>query len=180
MKIYKLEVENFRLLKTFSMDLEEELSLVIGKNNTGKTSILSVLDKFLNEKSKFTYNDFNIEFRKELEELIVSPELADEFEPKGIKLKLFIEYGEDDNLSNVSRVIMDLDPDNNYIVLGFEYSLDYEDFQNLKSDYENFAAEELSKTKENEKYKPKEINEFLQQEIRTYFRVQKSLLSLML
>lgn len=46
MKIIKIEVENFRLLKNFSMDLEKDLSLVIGKNNTGKTSILSVLDKF--------------------------------------------------------------------------------------------------------------------------------------
>lgn len=32
MKIFKLEITNFRLLKDFSMDLEEELSLVIGKN----------------------------------------------------------------------------------------------------------------------------------------------------
>ena len=59
----KIEVENFRLLKTFSIDLENELSLVIGKNNTGKTSILSVLDKFINEKSKFSYDDFNIDFK---------------------------------------------------------------------------------------------------------------------
>ena len=48
MQIYKIQVENFRLLKNFSIDIEEELSLVIGKNNTGKTSILSALDKFLN------------------------------------------------------------------------------------------------------------------------------------
>lgn len=48
MKIFKIEVENFRLLRNFSMDLENELSLVIGKNNTGKTSILFVLEKFLN------------------------------------------------------------------------------------------------------------------------------------
>ena len=61
MKITKLQIENFRLLKNFSMDLEEDLSLVIGKNNTGKTSILSVLDKFLNEKSKFSYDDLNID-----------------------------------------------------------------------------------------------------------------------
>lgn len=32
MKIKKIEVENFRLLKNFSMDLEEELSLVILDN----------------------------------------------------------------------------------------------------------------------------------------------------
>jgi predicted ATP-dependent endonuclease of OLD family len=41
MKIKKIEVENFRLLKTFSIDLENELFLLSGKNNTGKTSILS-------------------------------------------------------------------------------------------------------------------------------------------
>ncbi|MBZ0195060.1 MAG: ATP-binding protein, partial [Deltaproteobacteria bacterium] len=110
MKITKLQIENFRLLKNFSMDLEEYLSLVIGKNNTGKTSILSVLDKFLNEKSKFSYDDLNIDFKKELEGLIKSVNVTEEFEPKGIKLKIFIEYNESDDLSNVSRVLMDLDP----------------------------------------------------------------------
>jgi hypothetical protein len=61
------------------MDLEEYLSLVIGKNNTGKTSILSVLDKFLNEKSKFSYDDLNIDFKKELEGLIKSVNVTEEF-----------------------------------------------------------------------------------------------------
>ncbi|MBN8685303.1 MAG: AAA family ATPase [Chitinophagales bacterium] len=125
MKIIKIEVENFRLLKKFSMDLEEDLSLVIGKNNTGKTSILSILDKFLNEKSKFSYDDFNIDFKNELEALIKSVDIPEEFTPKGIKLKLFIEYNEKDDLSNVSRVLMDLDPNNNKIVLGFEYTITY-------------------------------------------------------
>jgi predicted ATP-dependent endonuclease of OLD family len=46
MKIFKIQIENFRLLRNFSVDLENELSLVIGKNNTGKTSILFVLEKF--------------------------------------------------------------------------------------------------------------------------------------
>jgi len=59
MKIKKIKVENYRLLKDFSIDLEDELSLVIGKNNTGKTSLLSVIDKFLNQsdKNKFSYDD---------------------------------------------------------------------------------------------------------------------------
>jgi predicted ATP-dependent endonuclease of OLD family len=48
MKINKIEINNFRLLKNLKLDLEEDLSLVIGKNNTGKTSILSILDKILN------------------------------------------------------------------------------------------------------------------------------------
>ncbi len=57
MKVFKIKVENYRLLKKFSIDLEDELSLVIGKNNTGKTSILTILDKFLNlEKTKLFCN----------------------------------------------------------------------------------------------------------------------------
>lgn len=76
MKISRIEIDNFRLLKEFSVDLEENLSLIVGKNNTGKTSLLTILDKFLNptEKNKFTYNDFNIDFKNELKEIFSSNE----------------------------------------------------------------------------------------------------------
>ncbi len=173
MKIIKIEVENFRLLKGFSMDLKEDLSLVIGKNNTGKTSILSVLDKFLNEKSKFSYDDLNIDFKNELEGLIKSSDVPDEFPPKGVKLKIYIEYNEADDLSNVSRVLMDLDPDNNKIVLGFEHTLSYTDFLKLKSDYVAFAANEKAKVDEKKKNKPRELKEFLKQELDNYFHTHK-------
>lgn len=173
MKLFKINIENFRLLKKFSMDLEDELSLVIGKNNTGKTSALSVLDKFLNEKSKFSYDDFNIEFKRELEENITSTDIPEEFAPKGIKLKLFIEYGETDDLSNVSRVLMDLDPENNKIVLGFNYTLDVDSLKRIKTDYLAFIKNEHAKKTENEKYKAKEIRDFLQRNIGNYFKVSK-------
>lgn len=173
MKVIKIEVENFRLLKNFSMDLEEDLSLVIGKNNTGKTSILSVLDKFLNEKSKFSYDDLNIDFRNELEGLIKSPDVPDEFPPKGVKLKIHIEYDEVDDLSNVSRVLMDLDPDNNKIILGFEYTVTYTDFLKIRADYAAFAANEKVKVDEKKKNKPRELKEFLKQELDKYFHTHK-------
>jgi predicted ATP-dependent endonuclease of OLD family len=173
MKITKIEIENFRLLQNFSMDLEENLSLVIGKNNTGKTSILSVLDKFLNEKSKFSYDDFNINFKNELEVLIKSGGIPEEFTPKGIKLKIFIEYNEKDDLSNVSRVLMDLDPDNNKIVLGFEYTFTYTDFLKIRSDYDIFARNEKTKVDEKKKNEPRELKEFLKQELDNYFHTHK-------
>ena len=40
---------------------------------------------------------------------------------------------------------MDLDPENNKIVLGFEYTLSYTDFLKLRSDYLAFAAREKTK-----------------------------------
>lgn len=49
MVIKQIQVKNFRLLKEFTMEMEDELSLVIGKNNVGKTSLLVILDKFLNQ-----------------------------------------------------------------------------------------------------------------------------------
>jgi putative ATP-dependent endonuclease of OLD family len=47
MNIKKIKIENYRLLKDFELDLEQNLSLLIGKNNTGKTSLLSILEKFI-------------------------------------------------------------------------------------------------------------------------------------
>lgn len=47
MIIEKVQIQNFRLLKDFELDLKEGLSLVVGKNNCGKTSILTVMEKLL-------------------------------------------------------------------------------------------------------------------------------------
>ena len=149
MKITKIDIQNFRLLKNFSIDLEEELSLVIGKNNTGKTSLLTVLDKFLNDTKSFSYNDFNIDFKKDLKRIVEEETIDEEdYTPKGIKLKIFIEYTETDNLANISRVLMDLDPDNNMVVLGFEYALSYENIKKLKSDYQEYK-DRLNPSEEN-------------------------------
>ncbi len=177
MRIYKIAVENFRLLRNFSMDLEDELSLVIGKNNTGKTSILVVLDKFLNQsdRNKFVFDDFNIEYKKHLATIIESPDLINEedYTTTGVKLKLFIEYSAADNLSNISKVMMDLDPDNNIVVLGFEYWLDYGNYRKMRQAYSEFKAKQDEKHLEDENYKPKGINDFLKQKQEDYFTCTK-------
>lgn len=173
MKISKVKVENYRLLKDFSIDLQEELSLVIGKNNTGKTSLLSVLDKFLNEKGRFSYDDFNIEFKSEFEKSVESTDEPEDFVSKGIKLQLFIEYNENDDLSNISSVLMDLDPDKNIIVLGFEYTVTYEDFMILKKDYSDFKAHEVSKKEVRSDYQPRECKDFIKTRLDNYFKNQK-------
>ena len=56
MVIKQIQVKNFRLLKEFTMEMEDELSLVIGKNNVGKTSLLVILDKFLNREIAKDFN----------------------------------------------------------------------------------------------------------------------------
>ena len=60
MVLKEIVVENFRLLKNFKLELKEDLSLIIGKNNCGKTSVLVILDKMLNS-SKIGWEDINLE-----------------------------------------------------------------------------------------------------------------------
>jgi len=164
MRIKKIKIENYRLLKHFSIDLEEIMSLVIGKNNTGKTSLLTVINSFLNgsDKSRFSFDDFNIDFKNELRSLIEEeiPQQED-YKSVGIKLKLFIEYNEEDNLANLSRVMMDLDPENKFIVLGFEYHLTYESLERIKQKYAEFQAKEVAKLGEDENYRQRDIFYFL-------------------
>lgn len=177
MKVFKIEIENYRLLKEFSMDLEKELSLVIGKNNTGKTSVLSILNKFLNpsERNNFFFDDFNIDFKKELKEKVEAEEAIteDDYKPLAIRLRLFIEYTEADNLSNISRVMMDLDPDNNVIVLGFEYALDYNGYTHLRREYQEFEKKEQQKEQVKPGYQIRGLADFLQSNHAAYFKPGK-------
>jgi len=121
MILKKMEVKNFRLLKDFKLDFKDELSLVISKNNCGKTSALIILDKMLNS-SKVMWEDINLEYQKELYQKIISFDISEQEEVsslEAINLRLFIEYNDNDSYTNIQRFMMDLNPDNNTIVLEF-------------------------------------------------------------
>ena len=45
MKLESVQIKNFRMLQDFETDLEDVLTLVIGKNNSGKRNLMQ--DKFI-------------------------------------------------------------------------------------------------------------------------------------
>ncbi|XOS90596.1 AAA family ATPase [Brevibacillus laterosporus] len=146
------------------------MSLVIGKNNSGKTSLLSILDKFIGSKANtntFSYDDFNIDLQKEIKKLVQSTEEIEHLN-LGISLILFIEYDETDNLSNISKLMMDLDPDNNNIVIKFEYTILKEDLLRIKLDYKEYKENHKKEIKTE-----KTINEFLKNNHKKYFKISK-------
>lgn len=121
MILKKMKVKNFRLLKNFELNFKEELSLIIGKNNCGKTSALIILDKMLNS-SKIMWEDINLERQKELYDKIIRFDMSEQEDVtslEAIKLQLFIEYNDNDSYTNIQKFMMDLNPDNNTIVLEF-------------------------------------------------------------
>ena len=165
MQINQIKIENFRLLQDFTIDLEEDLSLVIGKNNTGKTSLLSLLERFLRgNQNNFTFHDFNIPFQKEIEKAANESIAKDNFKDLGISLKMYIEYFEDDSLENISDLILNLDPNENILVLSFGYYLNYERYTRLKEDYLKFKT----------KFKNKTVLDYLIKNHRQYFKISRS------
>lgn len=140
MKVARIKISNFRLLKSFDLDLEDELSLVIGKNNTGKTSVLTCLDKLIiqSERNAITYEDFNVELKSVLEKILTGEQDIDgeeQYIPLGIQLKLFIKYTALDDLSKISPLIMSLDPNDDNVILSFEYKISFEKLNELKITY---------------------------------------------
>ncbi len=166
MKIKTIRVKNFRLLKDFKIDLEDSLSLVIGKNNTGKTSILSVIEKFLTDKSDFSIDDFNLEELKRLSQLENSNfNVAEDFDFK-IQLLLEIHYDDNDNLKNISSFILDLE-NSNFITLGFEYFLNPKMYNLLEGEFKSYKKEnpkksilDFLKLSDNKRYFKTEIKSF--------------------
>lgn len=140
MKITCIEITNFRLLQKFSIDLERNLSLVIGKNNSGKTSFLAALEKFLNpsERNKISYDDFNVDLKSDLIKILKAEQSvadADSYKPLGLKIRLHIKYDDDDDLDPVGNLIMSLDPADDNILLEFSYEIARDAILRMVADY---------------------------------------------
>ncbi|WP_319481262.1 ATP-dependent endonuclease [uncultured Draconibacterium sp.] len=124
MYINKIEVQNFRLLQSSVLDLEnqenKDLSILIGRNNSGKTSFIMLFDKFLKKSSSFNFDDFPVSLRQSIFEINEETDIND------ISIRLIIEitYTDKDNLENLSEFILDLNPTENKVHILFECSID--------------------------------------------------------
>ena len=172
MYIERIKVKNFRLLQDFSIDLRQELSLVVGKNNSGKTSLLKVMDKFINGgESKFQFEDFSLACHKELETLFASDETDEAaYNEPGIFMHLLIRYSDTDDLEYIAPLVS-LDPDNYYVCLKFSYSLSYTAYRSMRIAFEDFRAKEKEKKAQDATYEPKGWQDFLRNNFGQYFKI---------
>ena len=58
MRITKIQAKNFRILQNSVMDFDRDLCLLLGRNNTGKTSFMSLINQKL-EPVKTTNKNIN-------------------------------------------------------------------------------------------------------------------------
>lgn len=140
MHINTISIKNFRLLKDTTLILNEkekqDLTLLIGKNNSGKTSFIVLFDKFLRN-DDFNFHDFPISLRKD----ILKINNDSDINALVIQLKIKIQYNKEDNLENLSEFIIDLDPTENSVKLLFECSIDKDkllkDLDSIEDDKKN-------------------------------------------
>ena len=131
MKIKNIKIENFRLLDSTEINLEDITTAIVGKNNSGKTSFSEIFNILMNSK-KFEFEDFSIKTHQKFydsyfyftqinatnkEEKI--KEILQTI-PK-IKLTMSIKYTEADNWVNIKPFLSSLD-ESNEIKIAFEFS----------------------------------------------------------
>ena len=153
MIVEEIKVKNFRLFKgdKGTVTLDDDITIVVGKNNSGKTSLSRIVKLFLVEKGKhLTFDDFNIDVRRESkaneeEQNFIKAfykyqdylnaagetgvdeedlqEYLDVFQDAvpKIELELKIKYSDSDSFTAVQPFLMDLDPTRSNIIISFSY-----------------------------------------------------------
>lgn len=169
MEIKKIYIQHYRLLNDFSLELKNDLSLIVGKNNCGKTSVLSVLEKIFNKNSNrnLVWEDINLNHRREIFEDIKRVSDIPDSELSsilGINLQIWIQYSELDSYQNIQGFMMDLNPENNFIILEFSYIIPTQKLREISSLTCDFA-DDFSKF---ESFMKKNLNKFF--EIQIYSR----------
>lgn len=129
MHIEKVRVEGFRLLEDVEIMLEQVSTVIVGRNNSGKTSLTDVFDRFASEAGpRFRLEDFSTGIRskfieaKALRDNGAAPEAVLSALPKiAITLSFAYDAGAAD-LGPLSPFIIDLDATCTTAVARVEYA----------------------------------------------------------
>ncbi|MDP1771305.1 MAG: ATP-dependent endonuclease [Methylobacter sp.] len=118
MLIKEIHIRNYRLLKDVKLSLNDRTTLIVGRNNSGKTSLTEIFRSFLSGTNpKVKFEDFNLSslnnFRKAFAALTDGKPDEDirNLLPK-IELELLVDYKADvDGYGLLGDFILDLDED---------------------------------------------------------------------
>lgn len=117
MKIHQIQIRNFRLLRDVSLTLEQDVTVVVGRNNSGKTSLTELFRRLLGDRSpSFQLEDFSCAAHLEFitafrlkaagattEEIRIALPV--------IEVRLVVSYQSDTQFGPLGEFIVDLNPD---------------------------------------------------------------------
>ena len=160
MQLSKIKIQNYRLLIDADLEVDEKTTLIVGRNNTAKTSCFECVRSVL-EGTPFSFNDYPLSKRENLYTKISSymakeitfDALCKEVEP--ISVEFLVDYSlddTDDDLGALSPFIIDVDVETTTALIRAELKLKEDEkalFDILKESYykeDNFSPEEDAHT----------------------------------
>lgn len=118
MYINKIEIKNFRLLENVSLILENRTTVIVGRNNSGKTSLTELFRRLLTDSiPSFRLEDFSLSVHEQFwNAFVLTTEGKKEEEIRGalpvIEARLTVSYDKDAlELGPLGDFIIDLNPD---------------------------------------------------------------------
>ena len=131
MRLSRIKIKNYRLLIDAELEVDSKTTLIVGRNNTAKTSCFECIDKVLNG-TPFSFNDYPLSKRENLyanialfmAKKITFEDLYERLE--SISIEFLIDYSLDDSeddLGALSPFIIDVDVDTTTALIRVEYKL---------------------------------------------------------
>jgi putative ATP-dependent endonuclease of OLD family len=130
MKLKNINVKNFRLLNEVELSLEDNTTVIVGRNNSGKTSITELFEYLLSSaKPKFSLEDFTLSVHESFwDAFVLHEQKSDESSIREklplIEVILTFNYDKDIlELGPLSDLVIDLSPDSTTAIVKISYQL---------------------------------------------------------
>ena len=131
MRLVNIKIQNYRLLINADLQVDDNTTLIVGRNNTAKTSCVELIDKVLKNKV-LSYDDFPLIKREYAYVLLAQfmrkklsyEKLCEKFPVASIDF--VVDYTLDDpnmNLGALAPFIIDVDVDSTTTIIHVEYSI---------------------------------------------------------
>ena len=186
MKIAFINIRNFRKLRDVIIDFSDETTLFVGANNSGKTSAMDALYKFLIKNDDFVYNDITVTNRSLINEIgdkwipseAEKPNNSDDWADISPIMDVWLEV-RNDELHYVANIIPTLEWSGGK--LGVRLSCLPKDIGKLFDDYKN-AYEQARKTEKSKsnagdvKLQPQNLCGFIENSLNKYFEIKAFIL----
>ena len=185
MRISSIYIQNFKKLYRCKIDFSKDTTLFVGANNSGKTSAMDALGKFLAGRP-FVFNDFTISNRESINKIGDQWEVPDCEKPESISnwanLLPSMDVWLDVGLQDIHHVVSII-PTLNWRggLLGVRLLFQPQKIETLFTEYREafLAARETEKKntgKEVIQLFPKNLCDFLERKLSTYFTIKSYIL----
>lgn len=119
MKVSSISIKNFRRLEDVEFSLEDDHTVFVGPNNSGKTSAASAFRYFF-RKSDFSINDFSVSCIREIDLFGQDASFPDDFSPC-IEMNIWISLNPEVEFGRVFALLSGLSEEQKEVGIGLSY-----------------------------------------------------------